>query len=68
MASRAFLQGVRAIVKGDVDFDTATLKVMLMATAPSTTNLSAWTGVTWGTAPAGGEFPITYSSAAEFVV
>ena len=42
MASRAFLQGVRAIVKGDVDFDTATLKVMLMATAPSTTNLSAW--------------------------
>lgn len=144
MASRAFLQGVRSIIKGDVDFDTATLKVMLLATEPSVANLdawatrsamsgefvatgytaggvaqaftlnaadttnhkqtitltnisSAWTGVTWATppvgcvvyadkgaaasdiplwwvlfssttAPAGGEFPITYSSNAEFVL
>lgn len=144
MASRAFLQGVRSIIKGDVDFDTATLKVMLMSTEPSVANLDAWatrsaitgefsatgytaggvaqaftlnaadttnhkqtitltnitgvfTGVTWPTpplgcvvyasfgsaatdvplwwvlfssvtAPAGGEFQVTYSSSAEFAV
>lgn len=42
MASRTFLQGLRAIVKGDVDFDSVTLKTMLMATVPTTANLYTW--------------------------
>lgn len=42
MASRAFLPFARALAKGDIDFDTATFKVMLMATEPSVTNLDTW--------------------------
>lgn len=42
MASRTFLQAVRSLTKGDIDFDTVTLKVLLMASEPSVANLDAW--------------------------
>ena len=42
MASANFTNLPRALAKGDIDFDTATLKVLLVSSVPSEANLDAW--------------------------
>lgn len=42
MASSNFTNLPRALAKGDVDFDTATFKVLLVSSVPSEANLDAW--------------------------
>ena len=42
MASANFTNLPRALAKADVDFDTATFKVMLVSSVPSEANLDAW--------------------------
>jgi len=42
MASTLFTNAVRAIIKGDFDFDTVTFKVMLVSSVPSEANLDSW--------------------------
>lgn len=42
MASANFLNAVRALAKADLDFDTITLKVLLVSSIPSEANLDAW--------------------------
>lgn len=42
MASANFLNLTRALAKGEIDFDTATFKVLLVSSVPSESNLDAW--------------------------
>lgn len=42
MASANFRNFARALVKGDIDFDTITCKVMLVSSVPSESNLDTW--------------------------
>ncbi len=42
MASANFTNLPRALAKGDIDFDTATFKVLLVSSLPSEANLDAW--------------------------
>lgn len=42
MASANFTNLPRALAKADIDFDTATFKVMLVTSIPSEANLDAW--------------------------
>lgn len=42
MASANFTNLPRALAKGDIDFDTATFKVLLVSAVPSEANLDAW--------------------------
>lgn len=42
MASENFRQLTRHLAKADIDFDTATLKVLLVSSVPSEANLDAW--------------------------
>lgn len=42
MASANFTNLPRALAKADIDFDTATFKVLLVSSVPSEANLDAW--------------------------
>lgn len=42
MASANFTNLPRALAKADIDFDTATFKVLLVSSLPSEANLDAW--------------------------
>lgn len=42
MASANFSNLPRHLAKGDLDYDTATFKVLLISSVPSETNLDAW--------------------------